>query len=121
VTLQGATHTGFPDVASIFMENMDNPDLLGCLALESGPSYEVDFPAILGGEEAGIIQYETPYPCRVDPLPRSLRPSRQHDLTLLAVFSFFESRFADAPSDRARAAQYLRNGFAAENPEARVQ
>lgn len=120
VTLQGATHTGFSDAAHVFMENMDNPDLMGCMALTSG-SLEVDFPALLGGAEAGIVQRETPYPCMVSPLPRSMRPSRQHALTTLSVLSFFESQFTtDAPS-RERAARFLRETMAAENPEITVQ
>ena len=119
-TLQGATHTGFSTPATVFMENMDNPDLLGCMALEQG-ALEVDFPALLGGAEAGIVQRETPFPCMVSPLPRSMRPSRQHALTILGVLSFFESRFAMEAPFRARAARFLRETMAVENPEVALQ
>jgi predicted dienelactone hydrolase len=117
VKIRGASHTGFSYPAYLFMEQMDNPDLLGCMALTSGISLDADFPALLGGAEAGVVQRETPYPCTVSPLPRSMRPSRQHEVTILCVLSFLESRFgADEPS-RIRAARFLRETLATENPE----
>jgi dienelactone hydrolase len=121
VTLRGATHTGFAEAASKFMEHMDNPDLLGCEALTARLSLDVDFPALLGGAEAGIVQRETPMPCTVSPLPTSMRPSRQQELTILAVVSFFESRFGAGRPSRARAARFLRETLAAENQEVTVQ
>lgn len=121
VTLRGATHTGFSGAAREFMEDMDNPDLLGCEALTSGLSLDVDFPALLGGAEAGIVQRDTPLPCTVSPLPSSMRPSRQQELTIVTVLSFFQSRFAADELTRARAARFLRETLAAENPEATVQ
>jgi len=121
VTLRGASHTGFAEAARKFMEHMDNPDLIGCEAITGRLSLDVDLPALLGGAEAGIVQRETPIPCTVSPLPTSLRPSRQQELTILAVMSFFESRFAAGEPSRARAARFLRETLAAENPEVTVQ
>jgi len=121
-TFLGATHTGFSNVARIFMESVDNPDSVGCAALTSGPPLdEVDFPALLGGEEAGIVQRETPYPCLVSPLPRSLRPSRQQTLTLLGVLSFFESRFSSDPRMRKRASRFLHETIMEENQEVTIR
>jgi len=116
-TLRGASHTGFSYPAYLFMESMDNPDLVGCTALTAGISLDVDFPALLGGAEAGVVQRETPFPCSVSPLPRSLRPSRQHELTILCVLSFFESHFLGDEPSRKRAARFLGETMAAENPE----
>lgn len=121
VTLHGATHTGFAQPASEFMEGMSNPDRLGCAALTLELSTEVDFAALLGGEAAGIVQRETPFPCSVTPLPPAIRPSRQHQLEILAVQSFFDSHFAASADDRARANRFLRETLPAENSEATVQ
>lgn len=122
VTLHGATHTAFADIIAHTMEWMDNPDQLGCAALLSGLTLEVDFPALLGGAEAGVVQSETPYPCTLSPLPRSMRPSRQQDLTRLAVFAFLESRFSADPIRRRAAARFLQQTLEEENrPDATVR
>jgi dienelactone hydrolase len=120
-TFRGATHTGFSYAAYQFMENMDNPDLLGCKALMAGLSLDVDFPALLGGEDAGVVDRYTPLPCSVSPLPTSIRPSRQEGLTILAVLTFFDSRFAPDPLYRSRALRFLHETMAEENPEVNVQ
>ncbi len=117
VTLHGATHTAFADIIAVTMDWMDNPDLLGCAALESGLDLEVDFAALLGGAPAGVVQSETPYPCLLSPLPRAMRPSRQHELTRLAVFAFLESRFGENAAHRERSARYLRETLSEEFPE----
>lgn len=119
-TLQGGSHTGFSYAARLFMEQMDNPDDLGCRALTEGRDLEADFVALLGGAEAGLIEPETPLPCSVSPLPPAMRPSRQHELTILAVLSFLESRFAPSELSRDRAGRFLRETLAAENPEVAV-
>jgi len=119
-TLQGASHTGFSYAARQFMERMDNPDALGCRALTEGRDLEADFVALLGGAEAGLIEPETPLPCSLSPLPPAMRPSRQHELTILAILSFFESRFAPSEGLRERAGRFLRETLAEENPEVAV-
>jgi predicted dienelactone hydrolase len=121
VTLHGGTHTAFADVIAVFMDWMDNPDLLGCAALQSGLSLDVDFPALLGGEEAGLVQSDTPYPCTVTPLPHSMRPSRQQEITRLAVLSFLESRFSLDARHRFRTAEFLRETLQIENSDASVR
>ncbi len=121
VTLRGATHTGFTQPASEFMEGMSNPDRLGCAALTLELSTEVDFAALLGGEAAGIVQRETPFPCSVTPLPPAIRPSRQHQLEILAVQSFFDGHFAASALERARAKRFLHETLPAENSEATVE
>jgi hypothetical protein len=120
VTLQGATHTGFADLASVFMESMENPDVLGCTALMGNLPEEVDFVELLGGPGTGIIEPDTTLPCSVQPLPRSMRPSRQQDLARLAVLSFFEAHFSSDRLTRVRADRFLRTWFEEENPEIRV-
>ncbi len=121
VTIHGATHTAFADIIAATMNWMDNPDLLGCMALMGGLDLEVDFPSLLGGAEAGVVQSETPYPCIVSPLPRSMRPSRQLELTRLAVFSFLESRFSARADRRAQTETFLRETLEQETPEVSVR
>ena len=123
VTMLGGTHTGFADFASPFLDWPENPDTLGCSVLTGGGGLPEgpEFLDILGGEEHGIIAPDDPYPCEVDPLPPSMRPTRQQELTILAVLSFFESWFAPDPGTRKGASLFLTTVLAEENPEIVVE
>jgi hypothetical protein len=46
-----------------------------------------------------------------------MNPLRQQQLTLMAVRSFLECQFAEAPDDRARWCDYLGEPFERENQE----
>ena len=50
-----------------------------------------------------------------------MRPARQQMLTILAAFSFFESRFAEEAVDRKGAVDYLVAGLAAQNDDVTVR
>jgi predicted dienelactone hydrolase len=121
VTLAGGSHTGFSGAASLLFENLDNPDDVGCNALGGNPGSDDSEPSLLdllGGADAGIIMGDCPLAC-VDPLPRprAMRPSRQHQLTILSVLPFLQ---AELRGD-AEARDFLESTLAAENEDATVQ
>ena len=119
VTLAAGSHTGFSGAATILFENLNNPDDVGCSALvgtlgDSGTTL-LD---LLGGADAGIIAGDCPAACSdPTPRPRAMRPSRQHDLTILSVLPFLQ---AELRGDTA-ARDFLESTLAAENQDATVQ
>ena len=118
-TITGGSHTGFADGTEIF-DTQNNVDDIGCFALrgtlpEGGNQSLLDD---LGGAAAGIIAGDCPAPCSGSSrLPHAIHPSRQHQLTILAIVPFFE---ATLRGDQ-RARHFLEETVAAENPELRVQ
>ncbi|MFQ5668156.1 MAG: alpha/beta hydrolase family protein [Candidatus Binatia bacterium] len=119
VTILGGSHTGFADGIELLVENQNNPDDLGCRALggNSAADSGASFLERLGGPAVGIIMGECPLPCAGPrPLPRSIRPTRQHDLTLLSIFPFFEATLRDNRSAR----RFLEETLAAENPDVTI-
>ncbi len=127
VTLRGGSHTGFAGVASPFLEWLDNPDSLGCWFMRDqfekgskGQQAYNEFIMSMGGLEAGIEATELPELCGDASLPPALKPKRQHELTILAVFSFFQSSFHPNPSQRSEYRRALANNLARENPELEV-
>lgn len=119
VTILGGSHTGFTN-GDLF-ENLNNPDDLGCVALRGSiPTDESDgsFAEALGGSAAGIIMGNCPMACVGPRLgPRSIRPSRQHALTILSVFPFFEATLRGNSSAR----QFLERTLGAENADVTTQ
>jgi predicted dienelactone hydrolase len=118
VTLIGGTHTGFSAAAGLF-ENQNNADDVGCGALGSSlTGGDLSLVDLLGGGAAGIIAGDCPLPCSgPKPFPYAMRPSRQHTLTVLSIFSFFE----DALQGDASARAFLEHTLAAENADATTQ
>ncbi len=119
VTIAGGSHTGFTSGIEAIFNNANNPDDIGCRAL-GGPTGNVDSPVLidsLGGAAAGIVGGMCPEGCTRGTLPRSIRPSRQQQLTILTIFPFFEAYLRDD----ARARQFLEHTLAAENPELTTQ
>lgn len=119
-TIVGGSHTSFTDGADVLFERATNADDLGCVALLgnlAGNGEGESFLDLLGGTAAGLIAGDCPMPC-TGPRhgPRSIRPSRQHQLTILSIFPFFE---ASLRSDE-RARQFLISTVAAENPDIRI-
>ena len=123
VTLKNGSHVGFADIARYTSRWSRHGDSLACGALMGAVAEDADLGDVagLGGPDAGVIRTQGGRPC--DPLPsvRSMRPARQQMLTILAAFSFFESRFAEEAADRARAADYLATGLAEENGDVTVR
>ena len=119
VTIAAGSHTGFTDGIEVIAEGANNPDDLGCRAL-GGPTGNVGNSVLvdsLGGQEAGIIDGVCPAGCTLARQPRSIRPSRQHQLTILSIFPFFEAYLRGD----ARALQFLNTTLAAENPDVMEQ
>jgi predicted dienelactone hydrolase len=119
-TILGAAHTAFTQLGVTLFETVDNSDSVGCMAIGGGPPRDSDngFAESLGGAEAGIIPSDCPGACSMPPpLPRAIRPSRQHQITILAVFPFFEAYLRD----RAEMHAYLREVAPAENAEVLVE
>lgn len=120
VTLRLASHTAFTDGAETLFGQVDNADNVGCAALLSALSSgnAMDLTAGLGGVEAGIVAGGCPLPC---PLglrnPPSMRPARQHELTIAATFAHFEAWLRG----RAEMLAYLEGALGSENADARVE
>lgn len=107
LTLKEASHTGFADIARN-LRWMDNPDAIGCfVVMQSLETEEEPWFHLLGSKEDGIIDNIKPKLCQQDPLPLAMNPLRQHQLTILAIGSFFQSQFAHNETMRAKHQQYL--------------
>lgn len=121
VTIDGASHTGFVDVARYF-RFMNNPDWLGCQqvlrGLETGG--DENWSGELGRVEDGIMPAERPPLC-AEPLAEAMNPVRQQQLTTIAVHSFLDSLFSPNEAKRQRAAAFLDRRFAEEQAAVSVQ
>lgn len=121
VTIEGATHVNFADIASLTSRWSNNPEPLGCSQLTKNLHREDKFLEPLGGPDIGIgPMTEDALPCQTKEFPRSLRPATQHDLTRLVVHAWFDSFFAKSESDRIKARSFLQTTLPSENPEIKV-
>jgi fermentation-respiration switch protein FrsA (DUF1100 family) len=120
LTVLNGSHTSFSEFASILLDQAENSDEPGCLALGSGQAAGEDegggFFGDLGGEENGIIEGDCPAACR-GPFPRTVRGPRQRQLAILGAFPFFEAYLRDRGEMRA----FLEERAAAENAELTLQ
>ena len=121
VTMDKASHTGFADPGR-YLRWLDNPDLLGCTMVTRGLEKTADEPWAneLGSVEEGILVVPQTALCTIDPLPSAMNPVRQQWLTTLAVYSFFESKFALSELRRQEAAEFLLNTMSTEIPQVTV-
>jgi dienelactone hydrolase len=122
VTIAGASHAGFDDVASGVLRVLPNLDAVACWWMAR--TVDLDRSgmtlAALGGPGAGVLlPASMPRPCRQAPPCRMLDPARQQLATELAVGAFFDSRLASDEGARAAAAAYLRRDLARDLPEVR--
>jgi hypothetical protein len=100
VTFFAASHTGWSNIASVFFENLNNADTIGCGAiadvLPSDPDEVEESGFDLGGPELGILESNARPACSYGTqLITSLRPSRQHELTILTIRPFFDAFLAE--------------------------
>jgi hypothetical protein len=115
-----ASHTGWSSLAATVFENLPNPDSVGCAALGGelpDDPEDATFLDLLGGPQAGITTSSARPACSwgAQLLP-ALRPSRQHQLTVLAVRPFLDLYLKRRdPQAAVRAADFLIRGLEAEN------
>ena len=121
VTIDGATHTGFANMARR-LRWMDNPDKLGCdqVTANLNNTDEKIWYQRIGTPEEGVVETAAPPLCEMDPLPPGMNPIRQHWLNQLAVTSFFEAQFADEAAVRRDSRNFLLETLPAEIAEVRV-
>jgi predicted dienelactone hydrolase len=117
VTLTGGSHTGFADGTEIF-DSANNPDDIGCRALSgaTGGDNTPAPPSFLGGAAGGIIVGDCPAGCS-GPRPTSMKPSLQHQLTILSELPFFQAYLRGDT----RAQAYIEQTLAVENPQLTLQ
>lgn len=122
VTIDGATHTGFADMAKA-LRWMHNPDKLGCDQVKANIEETSEEPWYdkIGSPEEGIVSDQAPPLCELEPLPKGMNPIRQHWLTQLAVAAFFEAHFANDPTVRRTSMSYLTTILPQEIDELRVE
>jgi pimeloyl-ACP methyl ester carboxylesterase len=117
VSFELGGHFGFTPSGSAF-EYLDHMDSVGCAALVSILGEGPAFAALdgLGGAEHGVnLESEGPPPCTLDPWPRSMRPSRQYELTVATVVAFLETTLHDDE----RYAAFLAEGIEGNGCDAR--
>jgi predicted dienelactone hydrolase len=121
LTLKGASHAGFADVASRLLWFWPNPDRLGCWYLHRRVDLEREAEgsvASFGGAKDGVtLPAASPLPCSRGPEGRAMRPRRQHAITTLAVRAFLDAELAADPERRAAARRYLGRGIAVDFEE----
>jgi pimeloyl-ACP methyl ester carboxylesterase len=119
VSMEGGSHLGFAEEGKWFRW-FDNPDTVGCTfakdTIERNKATTEPWYDELGGVEEGYVREIDPRICE-DEVSTAMNPLRQQQLTLMAVRSFLECQFAEAPEDRARWCGYLEEPFERENEE----
>ncbi len=118
VTIANGSHVGFGDNSCPgLLEKMNNPDDIACLT-PGGPGGDY-YPAVvegLGGSAVGLVMGNCQNCPTRPPFQRSIRPCRQHDLTILSVYPFFEATLRGNQA----AQRFLEQTLAAEYPELTV-
>ncbi|HEY5647830.1 MAG TPA: hypothetical protein VIS76_17900 [Pseudomonadales bacterium] len=121
VTIRGASHTAFVDLAEPAMRFMDHPDSIACDALAAGQGDEAEDPfAGIGDAADGINPAQTRLAICTHALGKALHPGRQQMITQVAVVSFLAAQFADAPAARQAARELLRTALTEDFPEVSV-
>lgn len=127
VTLQSGSHVGFIDMAPAVFRWFNNPDQLGCMGLMHGLKAAQDaskkgeplpkLSDLLSTPGSGVDAAAATMPCQATEFRRSMRPVRQHSLSVLAIYSFLESQFSQSETVRKEMHDYLFNQLSAENSE----
>ena len=122
VSIAGASHVGFDDVATGIPRLFGDPDRFACwwLALTLDVERSVALLARLDETASGtLLPAAMLQPCRASAACRVMPAERQHAITTLAVGAFFDSRLSADPTTRALAATYLERDVARDFPEVR--
>lgn len=121
LTIRGASHTAFVDLADPALRFMDHPDSIACEALLAGGDEGPEDPfAGLGDASDGINPAETRLAICTRPLGKTIHPGRQHLITQVAVLSFFSAQFAANAEGRQTARERLRTAMSEDFPEVSV-
>jgi predicted dienelactone hydrolase len=118
ININGGSHIGFSNFAT-YLRWLNNPDIVACWAvMRNLPNESVDelgsWHDEIGLAAEGVLKV-VEMPLCPEQLPESINPLRQHQLTQMAVASFFEMVFAQTQAERDSAKQYLATDFATEN------
>lgn len=121
VTVANASHAGFSDIAKWFRW-FENPDSLACKQLLENPNLDTDasWGALLGTEKSGVLDIEMPALCAMQPLPKTVNPIRQHQITTIATVSFLNCQFEKNKIEAQRNCDFLHSRFADEIDEVSV-
>jgi predicted dienelactone hydrolase len=119
MSIEGATHVGFDQLAAGPMRILGNPDGVGCLL--GGSDRETPrsnpFNGLFGTPEQGLLEVvQYPMPCTRE-FGLVMSAGRQQMLTTLAVRAFFESHVAREVGQRADHEEFLTRTLPAELPE----
>ncbi|NQZ87310.1 MAG: hypothetical protein HRT54_06985 [Colwellia sp.] len=76
---------------------------------------------LVGTPEQGVLYEDVPLPCQNRPLPMGMKPLRQHMVTVLTIFSFFESHFNPNSEKRHYFDRFLHEVLPVEIPEVSVR
>jgi hypothetical protein len=121
VTIAGASHVGFDDLATGVPRLWTNPDVLACFWLPYTLDLSHARDVVVGlecADDLGTVATSTVPPCGHQPPRRAMDPARQQLITQLAVAAFFDARFAADPEARRAAAAYLEHDLEHDFPEA---
>lgn len=121
VTVANASHVGFSDIARWFRW-FENPDSIACKRLLSNPNLDTtaSLGALLGTEKIGVLDIEMPPLCTTQPLPKTVNPIRQHQITTIAAASFLNCQFEKNKIEAQRNCAFLHSRFADEIDEVTV-
>lgn len=122
VTIGEGSHAGF-NYLSRPLRFLKNPDQIGCWSLQFAGDDEDsnDWYLTLGTQAQGITVGTEISACEMNPLPRTINPIRQQELTTLMVSSFLQCQLTMDVNLGAKHCNYLRHTAAVEIPEITVQ
>ena len=122
VTIGKGSHAGF-NYLSRPLGFLKNPDQIGCWSLPFAGDVEgsSDWYQKLGTEAQGVKFGEEISACNMDPLPRTINPIRQQEITTLVTTAFLQCHFTFDEGLRAQHCNYLLRTAAAELREVSVE
>jgi hypothetical protein len=120
LTIQGGNHIGFVTIAEPILRFFHNSDFLACAAVLASVDPETDevFTDLLSEADGIVADPNAPQLCEEPQPPASGHPGRQHMVTQIGMFSFFESVFGDTAEKRSEAKLVLQRHLAEDFEEA---
>lgn len=120
LTIEGGNHIGFVTIAEPILRFFHNSDFLACAAVLASVDPETDevFTDLLSEADGIVADPNAPQLCEEPQPPASGHPGRQHMVTQIGMFSFFESVFGDTAEKRSEAKLVLQRHLAEDFEEA---